>query len=188
MLAGIMIALGGVVNLTVGGPLGAVLFSIGLITILVFGFDLFTGKAGLLATGEITPVKLAHIWGYNFMGAAIMALIIAIAKPELGEAAKAIVEIRNANGELINMFLGILCGILMYVAVMGYKKTGNFLLAVFPVAVFILCGYNHCVADMFYISLGATKVTDLMSLIPTTIGNVIGANLLCFQDAISLDG
>ena len=49
ILAGLMIALAAGINLAVGGPLGALLFSIGLLTILHFQFYLFTGKAGLLA-------------------------------------------------------------------------------------------------------------------------------------------
>ena len=53
ILAGFMIAMGAGLYLTVGGPVGAFLFSVGLLTILKFGFYLFTGKAGLLATKEI---------------------------------------------------------------------------------------------------------------------------------------
>lgn len=86
------------------------------------------------------------------------------------------------------MFLGIGCGFLMTVAVKGFQKTGNYLFVVLPVAVFILSGFNHCVADMFYIWLGADTWRDFLSLIPTTIGNIIGCNLICFKDTVSFDG
>ena len=66
----------------------------------------------------------------------------------------------------------------MYIAVFGYKKTGNIVVLILPVAVFILSGYNHCVADMFYIQMGMTQWSDFISLIPTTIGNLIGACMI----------
>lgn len=50
ILAGMMIAIGGIINLSIGGIAGALLFSMGLLTILTLRFELFTGKAGLLAT------------------------------------------------------------------------------------------------------------------------------------------
>jgi formate/nitrite transporter FocA (FNT family) len=46
------------------------------------------------------------------------------------------------------------------------------------VAFFILCGYNHCVADMFYATLGTTHIRELEPLIYTTAGNLLGANVI----------
>ena len=66
----------------------------------------------------------------------------------------------------------------MWIAVRGFQLTGNYLFAIAPVAAFILAGFNHCVADMFYITLGMTKYSDLLSLIPTTFGNVIGGCII----------
>jgi formate/nitrite transporter FocA (FNT family) len=42
----------------------------------------------------------------------------------------------------------------MYVAVTGFAKTSKYLFLIMPVAFFILAGFNHCVADMFYSALG----------------------------------
>lgn len=176
ILAGFMIAVGAIVNLTMGPPLGPILFSIGLMTILFFNLELFTGKAGLLITNEIAPKKLCEIWLGNFVGC-IGGTVVALSLPQRNQlvaAAANIIEIRNSNTMLENFILGMACGILMYVAVTGYKKTGNSIAFIFPVAVFIFSGYNHCVADMFYISLGANHILDFTSLIPTTIGNVAG--------------
>lgn len=183
MLAGFFIGIGAIVYLTLGGIPGALLFALGLMTIVSFGFNLFTGKAGLLATNEITPVELAKIWIGNFFGAAICAFLIGntpVGK-DLMEFAEAIVRTRNAQSIFVNIILGIFCGVLMYVAVMGYKEFRNYLFIYIPVAVFILNGFNHCVADMFYTCLAAEKLADFESLIPTTIGNIIGTNLVPYM-------
>ena len=76
ILAGIMIAVAATTYLSVGGIVGACLFSLGLMTILVFKWDLFTGKAGLLATGEIKIGKLIKIWFGNLVGVFIGVSIV----------------------------------------------------------------------------------------------------------------
>ena len=64
----------------------------------------------------------------------------------------------------------------MYIAVNVYKFTP--LATIMSVGAFILSGTNHCVADMFYTFLGANSWEGFLHLIPTTIGNVIGANII----------
>ena len=77
ILAGIMIAIGGIVYLEVGGIIGAFLFSMGLLAVLNFKLELFTGKAGLLATNEIDWRDLSRIWIGNFIGTLITASVMA---------------------------------------------------------------------------------------------------------------
>lgn len=76
IVAGMMIAIGGIIFLTLSGLEGALLFSMGLLTILCLKLELFTGKAGLLATREITPGKLLEIWIGNFLGSWIIAFLL----------------------------------------------------------------------------------------------------------------
>lgn len=182
VLAGMMIAIGGTVYLTYGGIVGALLFAVGLLTILAFRLELFTGKAGHLGRelNPISPLKLADIWFGNFFGTMIVAIGLQMTgKGEaLFAAARSIVETRLANSPVENLILGVFCGLLMYIAVEGYNQTKNSLFVLMPVATFIISGYNHCVADMFYLALGATSWNDYLVLIPTTIGNVIGCNIL----------
>ena len=180
ILAGFLIAMGAIINLKLGGVIGAFMFSLGLITILTFKLDLFTGKAGLLTTGEITAKRLVEIWFGNLIGALICGILVSLTPLglEIAPAAVRVVELRSSQPAITNCVYGIFCGMLMYIAVTGFKKTGNYLFAVAPVAFFILCGFNHCVADMFYCSFGATELSDLSSLAATTIGNVIGTNVI----------
>lgn len=183
ILAGFCIGMGAIIYLTIGGYMGAALFSMGLIAILTFGYDLFTGKAGLLITKEIKATNLLLIYIYNLIGATFCAIIVKyfLQNEELINGASAILENRNAQSFFVNLTKGIFCGSCMYIAVFGFKKTGNYLLAVVPVMVFILAGFNHSVADMFYIGLAASHIGDYWSLIPTTIGNIIGANFFGFN-------
>lgn len=181
ILAGLMIGIGGMVYLSVGGPIGAALFATGLLTILLFKFELFTGKAGLLAARGIGPVKLAAIWGGNWIGCFIAAALCSLTEPgyKIAEAAAAIIQVRISNEWYQNIALGIFCGLLMFIAV-NYYKTLPWV-TVMCVATFILIGVNHCVADMFYFWMALGHVTDwkaLDAIICTTIGNVIGCNII----------
>lgn len=123
LLAGIFIGLGAVVYLQVGGLAGAFLFSIGLLAVLRFEAELFTGKAGLLVTKEISPWKLAEIWLGNFLGT-FLVMILLCGSPlggVIAKTARAIVAMRTANGVWGNLVLAIPCGILMYIAVTAFR-------------------------------------------------------------------
>lgn len=181
LLAGIMISLGCMVYLTIGQPIGPFLFAFGLMSVLALNLELFTGKAGLLATQQITPYKLLEIWCGNFCGAIMTAITILFTPTgiKLTTAAQPIIETRIGNGLITNLIYGIFCGMLMYLAVSTYQKMKSQpIYAIMPVALFIFCGFNHCVADMFYITVGCGDGFAYFTLIPTTIGNVIGCCLI----------
>ena len=64
----------------------------------------------------------------------------------------------------------------MFIAVDGYKKCQNPILLFICVAVFILCGFEHCIADMFYFSMAnAWSLTSFIDILIITLGNGIGA-------------
>lgn len=180
IIAGIMIGIGCIIYLSIGGIAGALLFSMGLLTILVLKMELFTGKAGLLTTNEISFGKLFEIWIGNFLGTFCLALgLLCTPKgEELATQASQIVAIRLENGFIINLIYGIICGLLMFMAVKTWQLTEKPIYAIMPVAIFILSGFNHCVADMFYCHLGCISLVDYQVLIPTTIGNILGCNII----------
>lgn len=176
IIAGIFIGIAAITNLKVGGGvLGAFLFSVGLIAVLRFEAELFTGKAGLLATREIGVWKILEIWIGNLLGTALPIALILFTpnSADLSQAAIQIVEIRISNGFAANLILGIFCGILMTIAVRTFVREQP-LYAILPVMVFILAGFNHCVADMAYCHLANYGYE---TLIPTTVGNIIGCCL-----------
>ena len=181
IIAGFLIGMGGIINLLIGDIPGALFFSLGLITIVTFKYNLFTGKAGLLSSGKIDSAMLAKIWIGNFIGTAICAIIASLL-PEaekITAAATKIIETRTSQNAVTNVASGLFCGVLMYIAVTGFEKTNKYLFCIIPVAFFILCGFNHCVADMFYVNcIHITSWEHWSHLISTTIGNLIGTNLL----------
>ena len=119
IMAGFMITLAAAIYLTVGGALGAFMFSIGLLTILFFQFNLFTGKAGLLAERQIKPLFLVIIWIGNLIGCALCSLLLLLTPLESSFAvgASAITLTRISNLWFENIILGIFCGIFMYIGV-----------------------------------------------------------------------
>lgn len=182
-LAGVMITIGAAVFLTVGGVTGSILFSIGLLTILYFQYELFTGKAGLLAQKKIEVEVLGKIFCGNLLGCAFGVGILCLAglAAEMREPAFAIITSRINNMWYENIFRGIICGVLMYIAVNEYKDAPY--VTIMCIATFILLGANHCVADMAYLMLGLVGRPDnwlaaLLALGYTIIGNIIGCNLL----------
>ena len=88
------------------------------------------------------------------------------------------------NDNLISIFiLSVFCNILIFVAVDGFKnnphEVGKYLSIFFGVTVFIICGFEHCVANMFYITMaGAWSGKALLFLIVNTIGNAVGGLLI----------
>lgn len=179
LLAGICISLGAYVYLNIGGIAGAILFSVGLLAILKLDLDLFTGRCGKLSSREVSWMKLAEIWLGNFCGSFLTAfpLLLTPTGIEMADKAAEIVAIRISNGPLTNFILGIGCGLFMYIAVTTWGKVQP-ACTIFAVASFILCGFNHCVADMFYLNMGMMQVSDLLILIPTTLGNLVGCNII----------
>lgn len=179
LAAGALIALAVAVYLTVGGWLGAALFAIGLLIILYFQFELFTGKAGLLATNEISLRKISEIWLGNFVGTGIGALALNATSlaPQLQSGAAAIMANRMDNTWIETIVLSIICGVLMYVAVNVFAM-GNPWMAIICVMTFILLGAIHCVADMAYMWYAGASIPSFMSIIGATVGNVIGCNLI----------
>lgn len=229
VLAGAFIALGGVfatVALSGAGavPWGAtrvlagVVFSVGLILVVVGGAELFTGNNLIVmawAGGRITTPALLRNWGLvytgNFVGAASVALAVCVAGTHhAGGGAFGAVALRIAADKLRPEFgqavmLGILCNVLVCLAVWltySARTTADRILAIVPpTSVFVAAGFEHSIANMYFIPLGlfmaafdpAFVTTGGLeaparlltwsgfvwrNLLPVTIGNVIGGALL----------
>ena len=176
--AGASIALGGTVYLSCENKaVGAMLFSVGLITVLVFGFDLFTGKACNEAYIK-SPLALTLIWIGNLIGAVVFGLMSSV-HPSLLEAASKLAVAKFDKPFYVIIVDGIVCEFCIALAVRGYAKAesfGKFLIVVFGVMTFILCGAEHVVADMFYFACARTTdiVSTIIFLLWTTLGNTAG--------------
>lgn len=79
-------------------------------------------------------------------------------------------------------------GALMYIAVDGYKEKGNLTILFLCVSLFILCGFEHCIANMFYFSLaGAWSVKAVGYLLVMTLGNSVGGMLIPYVKSITAE-
>ncbi len=190
VLAGLCIGLGGTVCLSVENPVvGAFLFAIGLLTICSFAFNLFTGKVGYALDNPPAYIgTLAVIWLGNLVGTCLMALLIRFTRvyPALSEKAAGMVETKLSDNLVSILLLAIGCGMCMYIAVQSYKTREGilqFAFVVLPVMVFILCKFEHCIANMYYFALAgnftsAALPKTLLYLLVMTVGNAIGGLLL----------
>jgi formate/nitrite transporter FocA (FNT family) len=183
---GFAIGIGGVVYLSCDNKyIGSFLFGTGLFVILSFGFNLFTGKVGYAVENKPSYIlDLLVIWFGNLIGTAIMGgMTLCTRNSSIGEKAAAICETKFSDNLLSIFILAFFCGVLMFIAADGYKKIDNpvgKMLAVFlPVMVFILSGYEHCIANMFYFTIAkAWSLKAVGYLIIMTLGNAAGGMLI----------
>ena len=190
--AGFCIGIGGIVFLMQENKFaGAFLFAVGLLTILIFRFNLFTGMVGyvtenLLAKKWSYLLTVLFVWIGNLGGTALAALLVRLTRlaPSLLAKCEGIVKTKLVDNWYSLLILGIFCGMLMFIAVDTYKKKileKDFLccVAVFMgVMVFILAGFEHSIADMFYFILTDSLIEAIPALLLITLGNAIGGNLI----------
>lgn len=186
ILAGISIALGGTVLLSIENKvLGALFFTVGLFVICTFGFSLFTGRVCyVFERDKRYALDLPIMWLGNLAGAWLAAQAVRFTRiATIAERAAAICEIK-LNDNLLSIFLlSVLCNILIFIAVDGFGKNphelGKYLSLFFGVSVFIICGFEHCVANMYYFSVaGMWSWKTLLYILVMTLGNACGGVLI----------
>ena len=183
VLAGISIGLGGLAFLSAEQKvIGAFLFTIGLFTVCTLGLNLYTGKVCYLPDNGIGyALGLPVIWLGNLAGTGLTALAAGLTRngAALSEKAAALCTVKTSDSLASLFFLGLLCNIFIYIAVEGYKniphEPGKYLALIFGVMVFILCGTEHCIADMFYFWMAkAWNPRSVLCILVITLGNSLG--------------
>lgn len=184
VVAGLAIAVGGTIYLSLENKvIGALLFTIGLYAIVLNGLYLYTGKIGYLV-GQKDKKEYAVIlfltWLGNLVGTGIGAGGVLVSRIRgIREGAEAICQTKLSDTLPSIFCLAVFCGFLMYVAVDGFKEKGNPIILFLGVSVFILCGFEHCIANMFYFSLaGAWSGKALLYLLVMTLGNSAGGMII----------
>ena len=192
ILAGMAIGIGGCVFIGCSLPkynvpwVGSILFAVGLCSVFMFGFDLYTGKVGYAVNNKIDyiPYVLVVILG-NFIGAMVLGYIAPV---NIAEFSSTLFSGKLEDIDYLRvLFKGILCGILMYIAVDYYKREKKFLAAMLCVPTFIMAGFEHSIADIFYFWAGffgdasAFAFSEgLLFLLVVLVGNAIGCMLIPF--------
>ena len=179
ILAGVLIALAGIVYLSCTDKVvGSFLFSFGLCLVILLEANLYTGKAGYVNSKK-DVFDLAIMLGFNLLSAFLVGLIAKTGS--LHDSADAVVSAKLDvfyDTWWITLLKSIGCGICIYGAVEGYKKTKSFIPVILGVMCFILAGFNHVVADAFYIGAARFYWINLVYLLLVAVGNAIGSILI----------
>ncbi len=186
IFAGIMIGIAGTVYLRVDNNIvGAFLFSIGLLVICMYGMNLFTGKVGYVLINKFNYIYelLITIVG-NFIGTFLVARLVLLTRfKSVSTKAVDLVNLKLSDNLLSIFILSILCGILMYIAVNNYKKINNeigkYSCIFMCVMVFILSGFEHSIANMYYISVANLfSLKSFLYILIMILGNSVGSILI----------
>lgn len=163
VLAGVLIAVGGTVYLSCPDRIvGSFLFSIALLCICLENFFLYTGKICYLpenANKSYARVLLFCFFG-NLVSAVSCATLLKWTHISLNKAANlmCIDKLNKSIGQtLLDAFF---CGILIYLAVNIYKNKRSLVGILIGIPVFILCGFEHCIVDIFYFSLSDSYISS----------------------------
>jgi formate transporter len=189
--------------------LGGIAFSLGLILVVIAGAELFTGNNFMVmawASRRISSWELMRNWLIiycaNFIGALGLAVLVFLSNhPEAGAGSVGAnaVKIASAKAALPfaeAFFKGILCNILVclavWLAVAGRSVIDKIFAIVFPISAFVAAGFEHSMANMYFIPLGIllrenSNVANaelltwgglIANLVPVTLGNIFGGGVM----------
>lgn len=184
MLAGIVISFGCLVFLLIPNNIvGAIFFTTGLFLVLTRDYNLFTGKVAYAIDNKISySFQLLITWIGNLFGSlfTIFAIRNTHLYSKISERIASIVNAKLNQGHLSAFILAVLCGIIIFLAVENYKNNpheiGKYLGLLFLIPLFIICNFEHCIADMFYFFINTENILiKLTYIIIITIGNSAGS-------------
>lgn len=182
-LAGIVIGIGGVVYLGVENKIaGSLLFTVGLYAIVLNQFALYTGKIGYALSQPLSYMaEMGVVWCGNLCGAFTTGTLVSFTRLKTAAAATQICAVKLDDSLASILILAFFCGMLMYIAVDGYKSSGNPVILFLGVSVFILAGFEHCIANMFYFTIaGVWSLKALGYILIMTLGNSVGGMFIPF--------
>lgn len=191
VLSGIMISVGGAVYLLCENKIvGSFLFSFGLFTIVQRGFALYTGRVGYIPEKSWRYIleTLMTLVG-NIIGTAFGAFMLQQTRFAviLREKAGISMDIKTSDTIVSQLILGAFCGMLMYLAVDNAKECRkkntdmSFVFGVcLPVMIFIICGFNHSIADAFYMFTAGTFPENIPYILTVAVGNAVGGMMIPF--------
>ncbi len=219
ILAGAFIGLGAMFSVIVSSDpnisfglsriLSGFVFSLGLILVVVAGAELFTGNnliAMAWADGKISRLEVLRNWVIisisNCLGAGVLACLVYMSKhPEMNQHGIALQSLKIASTKcsipfMQAFFSGVMCNVLVCLAVWmsqaGRSVIDKVIVIVFPITAFVAAGFEHSVANMYFIPLGmllkmnysdvagteAISVFGMFkNLFPVILGNLCGGSV-----------
>lgn len=188
ILAGLLIGIAGFAYLfscVKGYPiLGMFLFSLALISIFILQQNLFTGKIGFAKPKWESISFLLIILVFNCIGAFLIG-VVARFIPEMHDYAQTLFLAKFDKPIWLEFLNAVLCGFIIHLSVLLYRKSeGKHLLPiVMCIMCFIVSGFEHCIADMFYFMAGITTESGylwkgILYLLLFIVGNSVGSLVL----------
>lgn len=208
ILAGIFIGFGGlassIISQTLGGIdaglskfAGAAVFPVGLMLVVIAGAELFTGNNLMVLAylnKKINSKQLfrnwALVWVANLIGSLLLVLIVYWSGLLVGDAGVKTISTAQSKATLTigAMFTrAIMCNIMVVLAVWIATSAQDIISKIFacwfPIMLFVLCGFEHSVANMFFIPMGmvlganVTMAQCVTNIIIVTLGNIVGGAL-----------
>ena len=196
IFAGLAIGLGSLVFTivstyakSVGGQIFAsALFSIGLILVCTLGLQLYAGKVGVVFDDreklKENAINLPIMLVGNAIGAFTLGIICHFIFMNVPDIAVRILKISEGKTGSDTVFLqGIFCGALVYIAVYFFKNLQNYAMKIIgiitAVTLFVYCGFQHCIANMFYFGMAFNWNIDMLwNLLIVILTNSVGALLV----------
>lgn len=187
---------------------GSVCFCLGLVLVLCCGAELFTGNTLLICAKASKKISWKQVfknwvlvWLGNFVGALVVVGLVYASQTYLmnegavGEAMVNVAVSKVSPDWMVLFAKGIVCNMLVCLAVwMGFAGrtvTDKILGVIFPISAFVACGFEHCVANMFFLpmglilstaGIGAASAVSLngvfWNLSAATLGNIVGGVLI----------
>ena len=203
ILAGVFIGLGGLGNILISQTLkdpgiakfsGACIFPIGLMLVIMCGAELFTGNNLMTLAVMDKKINIKDVfknWGIvycaNFIGSIILVIFVYYSNTLASDAIIKAISIAESKAGLsfIEAFLkGIMCNVIVVLALWfatgGKDVVSKIFACWFPIMLFVLCGFEHSIANMFFIPLGMALGANIgiyqliFNLFSVTIGNIVG--------------
>lgn len=181
ILAGILIGIGDVVLLSSGNKfIGALLFSVALLSIINLKLPLYTGRIGKVVKNR-NMMECLKILLFNTVGVGIVTLAFDFLRPN-GEGINLMLgaaEVKFDKSYLQLFLAGVFCNILIHIAV----TLKNTYITILCIMTFILCGFEHSVADVMFLLVTGDFISWLLVLVGNTVGGIFTECLLGDFDA-----
>ncbi len=182
LIGGMMIAIGGAVYLACENKyVGSVLFCVALFCICVKGYSLYTGKIGYILSkhsGSDVASLIVGLLG-NIIATVGLGFLIPAAIPDIGTSAIEVVDAKLNQQLWQALVRATLCGVLIYLSVDIYRENKTPLGILLCIPTFILSGFEHSIADVFYFSAyGNSGVKGLWFILVVLIGNALGSLII----------
>ncbi|MFI3252617.1 MAG: formate/nitrite transporter family protein [bacterium] len=209
LLAGMCVSFGAIAYVLTKnqGILGAALFSVGILLIIEFDFKLFTSYVPKYAPLGVEKDKLKtyliyirnclFVFFFNFCGAALVSLIAfntriaheIVGDSTFSELITEIVQHKLEDGFISVFLMSIFCGVIIACVCKATTWKHNVLYIIILITTFVVCGFDHVVANSFYLVFTGELFTlhGIEYFLITLIGNFIGGYLFMLVPLLGVD-